>query len=101
MTPQATGTRIHNAGTVFFGNYTPEPIGDYIAGPSHVLPTGGSARFFSGLNVDSFLKKVNFVYFSKEALANAAKDTVTLANAEGFDAHANSIIIRTKDGENK
>ncbi|MBQ3379850.1 MAG: histidinol dehydrogenase [Clostridia bacterium] len=89
--------RIRNAGAVFLGPMTPEPIGDYIAGPSHVLPTGGSARFFSGLNVDSFVKKINFIEFSGEALSAAARDTVTFAMAEGFDAHAGSITVRMKE----
>ncbi|MBQ4249551.1 MAG: histidinol dehydrogenase [Clostridia bacterium] len=89
--------RIRNAGAVFLGPMTPEPIGDYIAGPSHVLPTGGSARFFSGLNVDSFIKKVNFIEFSREAFDSVAADTVTFAMAEGFDAHAGSVSIRMKE----
>ena len=89
--------RIRNAGAVFLGPMTPEPIGDYIAGPSHVLPTGGSARFFSGLNVDSFIKKVNFIEFSREAFDSVAADTVIFAMAEGFDAHAGSVSIRMKE----
>ncbi|MBQ1334000.1 MAG: histidinol dehydrogenase, partial [Clostridia bacterium] len=89
--------RIRNAGAVFLGPMTPEPIGDYIAGPSHVLPTGGSARFFSGLNVDSSIKKVNFIEFSREAFDSVAADTVTFAMAEGFDAHAGSLSIRMKE----
>ncbi|MBR2743197.1 MAG: histidinol dehydrogenase [Clostridia bacterium] len=89
--------RIRNAGAVFLGPMTPEPIGDYIAGPSHVLPTGGSARFFSGLNVDSFIKKINYIEFSDAAFLKAARDTVTFAMAEGFDAHAGSVSIRMKE----
>ncbi len=88
---------IRNAGTVFLGAYTPEPIGDYFAGPSHVLPTGGSARFFSGLSVDSFIKKVNFIKYTREALLRDAHGTVIFAQAEGFDAHANSVAIRTEE----
>ena len=86
--------RIDNAGSVFLGNYAPEPLGDYFAGPNHVLPTGGTARFFSPLSVDSFVKKSSFLYYTKEALADAKEDIVTLANAEGLTAHANSIKVR-------
>lgn len=86
--------RIDNAGSVFLGNYAPEPLGDYFAGPNHVLPTGGTARFFSPLSVDSFVKKSSFLYYTKEALAEAKEDIVTLANAEGLTAHANSIKVR-------
>ncbi len=86
--------RIDNAGSVFLGNYAPEPLGDYFAGPNHVLPTGGTARFFSPLSVDSFVKKSSFLSYTKEALAEAHDDIVTLANAEGLTAHANSIEVR-------
>ena len=86
--------RINNAGSVFLGNYAPEPLGDYFAGPNHVLPTGGTARFFSPLSVDSFVKKSSFLYYTKEALAGASSDIVALANAEGLTAHANSIEVR-------
>lgn len=86
--------RVDNAGSVFLGNYAPEPLGDYFAGPNHVLPTGGTARFFSPLSVDSFVKKSSFLYYTKEALAGAKDDIVTLANAEGLTAHANSIKVR-------
>jgi histidinol dehydrogenase len=86
--------RIDNAGSVFLGHYAPEPLGDYYAGPNHVLPTGGTARFFSPLSVDSFVKKSSFLYYTKEALAEAKKDIITLANAEGLTAHANSIKVR-------
>ena len=86
--------RIDNAGSVFLGGYAPEPLGDYFAGPNHVLPTGGTARFFSPLSVDSFVKKSSFLYYTKEALATASGDIVTLANAEGLTAHANSIEVR-------
>ncbi|MCI1956007.1 MAG: histidinol dehydrogenase [Oscillospiraceae bacterium] len=87
--------RIDNAGSVFLGNFAPEPLGDYYAGPNHVLPTGGTARFFSPLSVDSFVKKSSFLYYTKEALAKAGGDIVALANAEGLTAHANSIRVRT------
>lgn len=86
--------RIDNAGSVFLGHYAPEPLGDYYAGPNHVLPTGGTARFFSPLSVDSFVKKSSFLYYTKEALAEAQEDIITLANAEGLTAHANSIKVR-------
>lgn len=86
--------RVDNAGSVFLGNYAPEPLGDYFAGPNHVLPTGGTARFFSPLSVDSFVKKSSFLYYTKEALAGAKKDIVMLANAEGLTAHANSVEVR-------
>ena len=86
--------KIDNAGSVFLGNYSPEPLGDYFAGPNHVLPTGGTARFSSPLSVDSFVKKSSFLYYTKEALAGARDDITTLANAEGLTAHANSICVR-------
>lgn len=86
--------KLDNAGSVFLGNYSPEPLGDYYAGANHVLPTGGTARFFSPLSVDSFLKKSSFIYYTKEALESAGKDVITLANTEGLTAHANSIQVR-------
>lgn len=86
--------RIDNAGSVFLGNYSPEPLGDYFAGPNHVLPTSGTARFFSPLSVDSFLKKSSFIYYTKDALAPVAQDIIQLADTEGLTAHANSIQVR-------
>ncbi len=86
--------RIDNAGSVFLGSYAPEPLGDYFAGPNHVLPTGGTARFFSPLSVDSFVKKSSFLYYTKDSLEEAKDDIVTLAEAEGLTAHANSIKVR-------
>ena len=86
--------RIDNAGSVFLGGYAPEPLGDYFAGPNHVLPTGGTARFFSPLSVDTFVKKSSFLSYTKKALTAAQDDIVTLANAEGLTAHANSIQAR-------
>lgn len=86
--------RIDNAGSVFLGRYAPEPLGDYFAGPNHVLPTGGTARFFSPLSVDSFIKKSSYIYYTKEALQKGRDDIVTLAEAEGLTAHANSIKVR-------
>ena len=83
-----------NAGAIFFGNYTPEPIGDYYAGPNHVLPTNGTARFSSPLFVSDFVKKSNYIYYTKDAFVKAAADVITLADKEGLDAHANSIKVR-------
>lgn len=86
--------KIDNAGSVFLGNYSPEPLGDYFAGPNHVLPTSGTARFFSPLSVDSFVKKSSFIYYTKEALAPVSDDIMKLAQTEGLTAHANSIKVR-------
>lgn len=86
--------KIDNAGSVFLGNYSPEPLGDYFAGPNHVLPTSGTARFFSPLSVDSFIKKSSFIYYTEQALKQAQGDIVKLAETEGLTAHANSIKVR-------
>ena len=86
--------KIDNAGSVFLGNYSPEPLGDYFAGPNHVLPTSGTARFFSPLSVDSFIKKSSFIYYTEDALKQSAGDIVALAKTEGLTAHANSIKVR-------
>ena len=86
--------RADNAGSVFLGNYSPEPLGDYFAGPNHVLPTGGTARFFSPLSVDSFVKKVSFISYTESALKSVGGDIVKLAETEGLTAHANSIKVR-------
>jgi len=86
--------RIRNAGAVFMGNFTPEPVGDYIAGPNHVLPTAGTARFSSALSVDNFIKKTSLIQYSKAALKREARDIIRLAEIEGLGAHANSIKIR-------
>ena len=85
---------IRNAGAVFLGDYTPEPVGDYIAGPNHVLPTAGTARFASSLSVDNFIKKTSLLHYSKEAFHREADHIIRLAAAEGLDGHANSIKIR-------
>ncbi|GHU51335.1 histidinol dehydrogenase [Clostridia bacterium] len=85
---------IKNAGAVFLGNYTPEPLGDYMAGPNHVLPTGGTARFFSPLGVDDFIKKTSVLSFGKSAFETLAADCAEFAEAEGLFAHANSIRVR-------
>lgn len=86
--------RLDNAGSVFLGQYSPEPLGDYFAGPNHVLPTSGTARFFSPLSVDSFIKKSSFIYYTRPALAAAKDDIVRLAETERLTAHANSIRVR-------
>ena len=88
--------KVRNAGSVFLGANSPEPLGDYYAGPNHVLPTNGTARFSSALSTDSFVKKSSYLYYSKEALQNAADDIIGFATAEGLTAHANSIAVRKK-----
>lgn len=89
--------KLDNAGSVFLGNYSPEPLGDYFAGPNHVLPTSGTARFFSPLSVDSFIKKSSFIYYTEDALKADKDDIVRFANTEGLTAHANSITVRFDD----
>ena len=89
--------RIDNAGSVFMGHFSPEPLGDYYAGPNHVLPTSGTARFFSPLSVDTFTKKSSFIYYTKDALEAASGDIVTLAEKEGLTAHAGAIKVRFPD----
>lgn len=88
--------KLDNAGSVFLGNYSPEPLGDYFAGPNHVLPTSGTARFFSPLSVDTFVKKSSFIYYTDDALQNDSDDIIRFANTEGLTAHSNSIIVRKK-----
>jgi histidinol dehydrogenase len=90
---------IDNAGSVFLGSFAPEPLGDYFAGPNHVLPTSGTARFFSPLSVDSFIKKSSFIYYTKEALSGVKDDIIKIADAEGLTAHANSIKVRFEKNE--
>lgn len=89
--------KLSNAGAVFVGNYSPEPLGDYFAGPSHVLPTSGSARYSSVLSVDTFMKKISYIEYSKEDLLEAADDIIAVAECEGFTAHANTIKIRKQN----
>lgn len=89
--------KLHNAGSVFLGNYSPEPLGDYFAGPNHVLPTSGTARFFSPLSVDSFVKKSSFIYYTEDALKKDAELIEEFAKKEGLTAHANSITVRFED----
>ncbi|MFL0196491.1 histidinol dehydrogenase [Clostridium sp. WILCCON 0269] len=87
---------IKNAGSIFLGDFSPEPLGDYMAGPNHVLPTSGTARFFSPLSVDDFIKKASFTHYSQKALSKIGDKIVKLAEGEGLTAHANSIIVRTQ-----
>ena len=87
-------TLVRHAGAVFLGNYTPEPLGDYMAGPNHVLPTDATARFFSPLSVDDFVKKTSVLSFSQEAMEKLRKDVVLFARSEGLDAHANAVEMR-------
>ena len=90
-------TKVRNAGAIFIGEYSSEPLGDYFAGPNHVLPTNGTAKFFSPLNVDDFVKKSSIIYYSKDALKAIHKDIETFAQAEGLTAHANSIAVRFEE----
>jgi histidinol dehydrogenase len=91
---------IRNAGAIFLGKYSSEPVGDYFAGPNHVLPTNGTARFASPLNVDDFLKKSSVIYYSREALLANGHHIVTLAKHEGLDGHARAIQVRLdKEGK--
>ena len=92
--PFDTMTKIKNAGAIFLGEYSSEPLGDYFAGPNHVLPTNGTAKFFSPLSVDDFIKKSSIISFSKEALEPMQEDIRKFANAEGLTAHANSVKVR-------
>ena len=92
--PFDTMTRVKNAGAIFLGEYSSEPLGDYFAGPNHVLPTNGTAKFFSPLSVDDFIKKSSIISYSKEALGSIHNDIENFANAEHLTAHANSIHVR-------
>ncbi|MBE6879263.1 MAG: histidinol dehydrogenase [Ruminococcaceae bacterium] len=89
--------RLTNCGSLFLGDYAPEPLGDYYAGPNHVLPTSGTARFFSPLSVDSFIKKSSYIYYTREKLFNAKDDIVLVAEREQLTAHANAIKVRFED----
>ncbi|MBR5712507.1 MAG: histidinol dehydrogenase [Lachnospiraceae bacterium] len=97
--PMQTMTYIKNAGAIFLGEYSSEPLGDYFAGPDHILPTNGTARFFSPLSVDDFIKKSSVICYSREALEPVYKKIVTFAEAEGLTAHANSIAVRFEEEE--
>ncbi|MDU2290386.1 MAG: histidinol dehydrogenase [Clostridium celatum] len=92
---------VKNAGSVFIGEYTPEPIGDYFGGTNHVLPTGGTARFSSPLSVDTFIKKSSFLYYSQKAVERDGEKIIRFATEEGLTAHANSIKVRLENEENK
>lgn len=92
---------VKNAGSIFLGEYTPEPIGDYFGGTNHVLPTGGTAKFSSPLSVDTFIKKSSFLYYSKEAVKRDGEKIIKFASEEGLTAHANSIKVRLDNEENK
>ncbi len=96
--PYEDMTRVRNAGAIFLGAYSSEPLGDYFAGPNHVLPTNGTAKFFSPLGVDAFIKRTSIISYSEEALKNACDDIMKFANAEGLTAHANSIGVRFDKG---
>jgi histidinol dehydrogenase len=88
---------IKHAGAVFLGGNTPEPVGDYFAGPDHILPTGGTAKFFQVLNRDIFLRKMSVIRYSSKALQKDGEDIVRLAENEGLHAHANAVHIRISD----
>ena len=90
---------MENAGAVFLGAWSPEPLGDYLAGPDHVLPTSGTARFFSPLSVDSFLKTMSVIQYDRASLAPIKEQIITLAEAEKLTAHANSIRVRFEEEE--
>ena len=92
--PFAVLDRVKNAGSVFMGRYCPEALGDYFAGPNHTLPTSGTARFSSPLSVDDFVKKMQYTYFTKDALADVADDVMAFAEKEGLSAHARSVGVR-------
>ena len=95
--PFETMTKIRNAGAIFMGEYASEPLGDYFAGPNHILPTNGTAKFFSPVNVDDFIKKTSIISYSREALEKVHKDIELFAESEGLTAHANSIKVRFED----
>ena len=92
--PMEVAPRLRNAGAVFLGNHTPEPVGDYVAGPNHVLPTAGTARFSSALSVEHFIKKTSLIRYTPEAFKKEARDIICLANVEGLGAHANAVQVR-------
>lgn len=95
--PYETMTKVKNAGAIFLGEYSSEPLGDYYAGPNHVLPTNGTAKFFSPLGVDAFIKRTSIISYSREALLPVAEDIAKFADAEGLTAHANSIRVRKEN----
>ena len=93
--------KVRNAGAIFIGEYSSEPLGDYFAGPNHVLPTNGTAKFFSALSVDDFIKKSSIVYYSRSALQEIHKDIIQFASSEQLTAHANSIAVRFEEEDKK
>jgi histidinol dehydrogenase len=93
--------RFETAGAIFLGPYSSEPVGDYFAGPNHILPTNGTARFSSPLNVDDFLKKSSLIRYSKEALLRDASNIATLARHEGLEGHARAVEIRLEGGDSR
>ena len=93
--------KVRNAGAIFIGEYSSEPLGDYFAGPNHVLPTNGTAKFFSALSVDDFIKKSSIVYYSRSALQEIHKDIIQFASSELLTAHANSIAVRFEEEDKK
>lgn len=95
--PEALLPLIRNAGAVFLGHWSPEPLGDYYAGTNHVLPNGGTARFFSALGVNNFVKRISLIKYGESALKAAAADIIALATAEGLDAHAGAVRVRLED----
>lgn len=97
--PYEVMTKVKNAGAIFLGEYSSEPLGDYFAGPNHILPTNGTARFFSPLNVDDFLKKTSIISYSKDALQAVHKEIELFAEKEGLTAHANSIKVRFEESK--
>ena len=99
--PMQVVPQLRNAGAIFLGNYTPEPVGDYMAGPNHVLPTAGTARFSSALSVDHFMKKTSLISYTPEAFKKEARDIICLANVEGLSAHANAIQVRLSANPSK
>ncbi len=90
-------TKIRNAGAIFLGEYASEPLGDYFAGPNHILPTNGTAKFFSPVNVDDFVKKTSIISYSREALEKVHRDIEVFAESEGLTAHANSVRVRFEE----
>jgi histidinol dehydrogenase len=97
--PEALLPVIDNAGAIFLGRYTPVAVGDYAAGPSHVLPTGGTARFASGLSANDFLRRSSVLSFTRDGLSRMAGDVQVLADKEGLTAHAASVLVRLGSGE--
>ncbi|MCH2409211.1 histidinol dehydrogenase, partial [Myxococcota bacterium] len=97
--PESLLESVENAGTVFLGHYSPVAIGDYLAGPNHVLPTGGTARFFSPLGVEDFVKRTSFVGFQPQTLRNLGQDVIRLSNLEGLPGHGASVMIRLEGAD--